>query len=286
MIIQEISVFFLPQIREDMKNSPSDSYRSLENELVNTQNDQHKFFKDSPFNVPSILLTNLQSFGKPGSSDKTTELELVLEVNNIDIGIFTETWATDSTLVSLEFENYTKFHLVRENCLRPSGGISIFDDINIPATKLDVHVPCHLEIMYVSIRPSRLPRSVSNIVLCAVYYPGSTSIYAPPQEDIIIHLTESIQSFKNKYSNPLIILLGDFNDLNIIDLCEICLLKQVVEVPTQNDAILDLIMTNLDNDLYKDPVTLPKIGNSDHLCVLYVPKDYVKKRKFKEKNYD
>ena len=276
-------MFFLPQIREDMKNSPSDSYRSLENEQVNTQNEQHKFFKDSPFNLPSILLTNLQSFGKPGSSDKTTELELVLEVNNIDIGVFTETWATDSTLVSLEFENYTKFHLVRKNCLRPSGGISIFVDINIPATKLDVHVPCHLEIMYVSIRPSRLPRSVSNIVLCTVYYPGSKSLYAPPQEDIIIHLTESIQSFKNEYSNPLIILLGDFNDLNIIDLCEICLLKQVVEVPTRNDAILDLIMTNLDNDLYKDPVTLPKIGNSDHLCVLYVPKDYVKKENLKKK---
>ena len=91
-------MFFSPQIREDTKNS-SDSPRSLENEQVNTQNEQHKFFKDSPFNLPSILLTNLQSFGKPGSSDKTTELELVLEVNNIDIGVFTKTWATDATLV-------------------------------------------------------------------------------------------------------------------------------------------------------------------------------------------
>ena len=87
----------------------------------------------------------------------------------------------------------------------------------------------------------------------------------------------------NLLINPLIILLGDFNDLNIIDLCEISLLKQVVEVPTRNDAILDLIMTNLDNDLYKDPVTLPKIGNSDHLCVLYVSKDYVKKEILKKK---
>ena len=87
-----------------------------------------------------------------------------------------------------------------------------------------------------------------------------------------MHLIESIQGFYNKYTNPLILLLGDFNDLKTIDICESCSLKQVVDVPTRNNAILDLIMTNLDNQLYEDPITLPSISNSDHLCVLYVPK--------------
>ena len=49
--------------------------------------------------------------------------------------------------------------------------------------------------MYISIRPKWLPRSYSNIVICAVYYPGSTSKYAPPQEDLVLHLTENIQGF-------------------------------------------------------------------------------------------
>ena len=35
-------------------------------------------------------------------------------------------------------------------------------------------------------------------------------------------------------------------------------------------------MTNNRNEWYKEPVTLPSIGNSDHLCVSYVPKKYVK----------
>ena len=232
MLGQEMCVVFLPQIREELETDLSVPCRPVGNSAVGVQGELDKSCEEKHYLLPSFLLTNLQSFGQPGKADKTTELEIVLEINMIDIGVFTETWATDATLKSLDFDNYTMFHNIRKNCLRPSGGISIFVENNIPATKLEVHIPNHLEILYVSVRPSRLPRSVSNIVLCAVYYPGSTSQYAPPQEDIIMHLTESIQSFKNKYSNPLIVLLGDFNDLKIIDLCEICSLKQVVEVPT------------------------------------------------------
>ena len=167
----------------DIENNPCGPYRSV------IDNPGGKHF------LPNILLTNLQSFGKPGKSDKTTELELVLDLNDIDVGIFTETWATDTALNSLEFEEFTMFHSIRSNCLRASGGLSIFVKNTIPATKLDINIPSHLEVMYVSIRPCSLPRSVSNIVLCAVYYPGSKSQYAPPQEDIIVHLIESIQFF-------------------------------------------------------------------------------------------
>ena len=266
-----MSAVFLPQIMSDIENNPCGPYRSV----IDNPGGKHL--------LPNILLTNLQSFGKPGKSDKTTELELVLDLNDIDVGIFTETWATDTALNSLEFEEFTMFHSIRSNCLRASGGLSIFVKNTIPATKLDINIPSHLEVMYVSIRPCSLPRSVSNIVLCAVYYPGSKSQYAPPQEDIIMHLIESIQFFYENYTNPLIMLLGDFNDLNIIDICETCLLQQVVKVPTRKNAILDLIMTHLDNTLYKDPVTLPSIGNSDHLCVVYVPNNQLKQENTKKK---
>ena len=136
--------------------------------------------------------------------------------------------------------------------------------------------------MYISIRPEWLPRAISNIVICAVYYPGRNSVHAPPQEDLVSHLTESIHNFQNQYEKPLFMLMGDFNDLNITDLCESCSLKQVVNVPTRNNAILDLIMTNCDNEWYNEPISLPKIGKSDHSCVLYVPKIYVKPKIQKE----
>ena len=45
--------------------------------------------------------------------------------------------------------------------------------------------------------------------------------------------------------------MGDFNDLNIDEICDACALKQVVKVPTRKDATLDLILTNKSNTLYK-----------------------------------
>ena len=157
--------------------------------------------QNSQLNLPSFLLTNLCGFGKPGESDKPEYLDSVLSLNEVDVAVLTEIWATDSTIRDLDFLNYNMFHLIRQNCKKPSGGISILIKSFIPAVKLSIIVPSHLEVIYVSIRPNWLPRAISNIVICGVYYPGSTSKYAPPQEDLIMHLTESILELYNRYAN-------------------------------------------------------------------------------------
>ena len=115
-----------------------------------------------------------------------------------------------------------KFHLKREKVDRYSGGVSIFIHKNIPATKLDVKVPEHLEVLWVTVRPKWLPRTISNIIICGIYYPGSSSIYAPPQDELVLYLAESVQQFMNRYARPLFMIMGDFNDLNIGEICEVC----------------------------------------------------------------
>ena len=142
---------------------------------------------------------------------------------------------------------------------------------SITARELNVKVPEHIESLWISIRPKWLPRAISTIIVAGVYYPGSTSPYAPEQEDIILHLTETVHKFYQKYKNPLFIIMGDFNDLNIVELCDACELKQVVKVPTRKNAILDLIFTNSSNLFYENPSTLPSIGGSDHESVIYRP---------------
>ena len=128
---------------EDIKTSDSDPSidanimsAGLQSDLSDTCVNESNKIKHLPYQLPTILLTNLQSFGKPGKTDKTTELELVLELNCIDIGVFTETWATDDALKSLDFEDYNMFHSVRNNCSRASGGLSIFVKNTIPAKKV------------------------------------------------------------------------------------------------------------------------------------------------------
>ena len=76
--------------------------------------------------------------------------------------------------------------------------------------------------------------------------------------------------------------MGYFNDLDIKEICEASKHKQIVKVPTRKDAILDLILTNDDNEFYKNPLTLPRIHNSDHLCVLYEPNTNQRKKSQKK----
>ena len=107
--------------------------------------------------------------------------------------------------------------------------------------------------------------------MAGVYFPGSNSDYALNKEDIILHITESVHYLYSKYAKPLFVIMGDFNDLKVDDIRNACALKQVVKVPTRKDATLDLILTNKTNTHYKNPITLPSIGTSDHLSILYEP---------------
>ena len=87
-------------------------------------------------------------------------------------------------------------------------------------------------------------------------------------------------------------IMGDFNDLRLDEICDTCKFNQIVNVPTRNNATLDKILTNVSNEYYKDPISLPVIGGGDHLSVLYKPyaqkktvttkKEKITIRKYKE----
>ena len=158
--------------------------------------------------MPTLFLSNIQSFGKSEGKDKTIETEEVLTLNNVEVAVFSETWLTDEAVDRLPFKKYQKFHLIRKNVLRCSGGVSILVKDALPATRLKLQVPDDIECIWVTIRPNWLPRTVSNIIVCGVYYPGSDSIYSPNQEDLIFHITTSVPYLKRKYENPLFFYYG------------------------------------------------------------------------------
>ena len=66
--------------------------------------------------LPALLLSNIQSFGKSESKDKTLEIEEILVLNNVGIAVFCETWLTDETIDRLPFKPYQKFHHIRKKC--------------------------------------------------------------------------------------------------------------------------------------------------------------------------
>ena len=228
-------------------------------------------FTKTRYDLPTFLLANLQSVGISGDNDKSPDLSVMLEQNNIDIACLTETWLTESNEDRMHFDNYVCFNLVRKNVLRASGGVSILVKEGLSTNNLNINVPEHIECMWLSLRPKKLPRSISIIIVACLYYPGTTSEYAPSQEDIIFYLTETVHLLSNSYAEPLFLIMGDLNDLRIEEICDTCKLNQIVKVPTRNNAILDKILTNTNNEFYNEPISLTKIGGGDHFSVLYKP---------------
>ena len=148
--------------------------------------------------LPSILLANVRSI-----SNKLDETELVALHLGINIIVLTETWLTEFNINTISFKGYIPHHRPREQCKKSSGGVSILVSPDMVSSKLQISVPVHLECLWISCRPTWLPRIASVIVVCAVYYPGSNSSYAPCQEELVDHIVDNVQKLKIKYSDPL-----------------------------------------------------------------------------------
>ena len=216
-------------------------------ETVNS-NSIHLTPHNASYDLPTILLANLQSVGIGGENDKSHELGKILELNNIDIACLTETWLSESNEDQMHLENYYCFNLVRKDVRRASGGVSILVKEGVPTINLNIKVPEHIECLWLALRPKKLPRSISMIIVACLYYPGTTSDYAPSQEDIIFHLTETVHHLSDEYTKPLFLIMGDLNDLKTEEICDTCKLHQIVNVHTRNNATLDKISTNTNNE--------------------------------------
>ena len=115
----------------DQYSSKITSVTTSNSTLTTTTNDKITAIKSSSRNplqlhgtgLPSFLLTNIQSFGNSASSDKTTELEAILDHNQIGMACLTETWLTDTTKNQVQIGEYTHFCKVRKNTKHASGGV-------------------------------------------------------------------------------------------------------------------------------------------------------------------
>lgn len=196
----------------------------------------------------------------------TDELSIMLKNDDIDIAAITETWFPaniDPNFFSIP--NYTLFS--RPRTVKRGGGVALYLKETIQTRILtDAHVPDELEVLWAWARPPRLPRTISGLILCVVYYPPS-SLYG---ELLIEYISASLDLFQAKYPGAGIVLLGDFNRLDTDLVCRLTGLVQVVNTPTRDQSILDKIMTNIQQH-YKEPLSTSPIGRSDHNTVLWRP---------------
>ncbi|KAI8497686.1 hypothetical protein Bbelb_243380 [Branchiostoma belcheri] len=123
-----------------------------------------------------------------------------------------------------------------------------------------------LECVWVQLRPHWLPRSVSSIALCAVYHPPNST-----RDDVLLEfLADSVDDVCKQYPGAGIVILGDFNRLDVSTICSEHSLKPVVKVPTRGNVILDQVFaSDAITQWYQPPTVDPPIGASDHNCVIW-----------------
>ena len=209
--------------------------------------------------VPSVLLSNVMSI-----APKINEIQVVLNNLNVDLGCFVETWLQEH--IPNQTVSAAGYKLIRrDRCVGQHGGVCAYIWKIIKYQVLENLFDTRFEVLWLTLRPPRLPRGILNIILGVVYH--------PPRADcpsMIQYLYECLTIIESKFPNNGTILLGDFNKLNVSRIQNAFNLKQVVKFPTCGRNIPDLLLTDLDK-FYDSPRKLPPFSLSNHNSVFVPP---------------
>ena len=184
---------------------------------------------------------------------KIDEVCHVVQKANFDFVCITESWLKpqiQDCVVSLDGFNPVR----RDRKEAMHGGVCTYlaDDL--------------FEVLWLELRPFRLPRGVKNIVIAVTYHPPSA-----PNLDILNYLMKYLSTIESKYSGCGIILLGDVNKLDTTILKTNHDLMQTVHFPTCGRITLDQNLTNL-GEYYNRPVERPAFGLYDFCSIEVQPK--------------
>ena len=224
-----------------------------------------------PYIFPKILLSNVRSL-----ISKLEEVKLCLENELVDIACICESCSATEDVVA--FEGYDTYFTPRmtpnDIAVTHGGGFGIICRSSIRNRVLTFsNIPNKHGFEVLWLWPKKLPKEVASLVISVVYYPPR----GPYRKDLVNYLQNCTDNVRSLYPNACITMCGDFNDLDAKWLSNLLSLKQVVNVPTRGNRMLDLIFSNCP-EYYNTPVTLPPLGLSDHLCVAWTPNHFIPNR--------
>jgi hypothetical protein len=144
---------------------------------------------------------------------------------------------------------------------RRGGGILLYirDDFASNIKRHTYLEEQELESMWFTIRPFKLPRERSLIILGVIYHPPKPNPDRPMQQ----HIYSCLDTLLAKHPDAAVILLGDFNTLDDCYLKRGYRLQQIVCTPTKGASILDKVYTNVSH-WYSKPQVLPPLGSLPH----------------------
>ena len=198
-----------------------------------------------------------------------------------DLLLASETWERKRKPLTkiLPSSQYKIISYARDNN-RNGGGCAIYYSENrFEVLNLEILAPEGVEIVWALFTPkigNPNTRRVKRIAVGSVYVSPNSQY----KSATIDHIIETIHCLRSRYDNEINFLIGgDFNRLNISSILDAYgALKQSVSVPTRNEAILEIVLSDI-HTLYHPPTTLAPLqvdadkngADSDHDVVVLAP---------------
>jgi hypothetical protein len=145
---------------------------------------------------------------------------------------------------------FAKFFIFRNDReFSTGGGICTYVSCDITCKRLTEFENPKIESLWLSLRPKRLPRSISIILVAVIYH--TTSSGASENWDLYNHIQSNVDAFLRNQPDALVLVTGDFNptstgfDVNRVK--RLTGLSQIIRVTTRDNSILDWCLTNMKN---------------------------------------
>ena len=208
-----------------------------------------------PTYPPAVSVINARSlYNKPSS------LKTLLKECNIDIAIISETWERDEPDLQrlLSFSSFTIISKKRPGN-NVGGGVAIIAKLGYSRVDVDLSAPSGVEVIWTVFYSQN--NQTKKFAVAAVYVPPRSRKKAETTEFLI----SSVFLLLAKFDKIKFIICGDINNLDIKPITDaVPVLKQIVDKPTHNNRILDVIITDM-KELYYPPFVKPPLENDDDL---------------------
>ena len=193
---------------------------------------------------------------------KIGNFSIDMQERESDISFLTEVWQKKENKKHqfkleemFELSNIKYISTPRPGAQRGGGAAIAVRQDKFSISKLNIPLPRAVEVVWGLLKPKVVTGNISTIIVCCFYSPPKSR----KNNELIDHLTLTLQSLLNTHTNAGVIICGDRNSIDISTLLSIDpSLRQTVTRPTRGFKILDVIVTNLAR-YFNEPTIIPPI---------------------------
>ena len=216
--------------------------------------------------LQAVSLPKLSNYNMRSFLPKIENFGIDMHDRNCSLSFLTEVWEKSENKKHqlkieelLELKGLKYISTPRPGARRGGGAAIVVNTESFSISKLNVHIPKSLEVVWGLMRPVEVTGKITKILVCCFYCPPKST----RKTALIDHMTITLQSLLNTFPKAGIIISGDRNDLGIDRLLTVDpSLRQIVNKGTRGPKVIDVVLTNL-SVYFEEPVIVFPIDVDD-----------------------